>query len=85
LNDVAKVRALAEKAGYRLVQGKGRTVGRHDYGRYGLEATTGHKAFGFGNRGVVASLQEVERFLSGGGEQVFSASLKASKRRKPTS
>ncbi len=83
MSDVAKVRALAEKAGYRLVKGKGRIVGRHDFGRYGLEkAKTGHKAFGFGNRGVTASLDEVERFLGGGGEQAFAASLKASKQRK---
>ena len=81
--DVAMLRELAASSGYRLVKGGGRVVGKRDYGRYGLEdSKTGHKVFGFGNRGVTASLQEIDRFLKGGDEQVFAASLKASKRRK---
>jgi hypothetical protein len=76
------VRALAAGAGYRLVKGKGRSVGAHDWGRYGLEdAKTGHKVFGFGNRGVRASLSEVERYLRGGDEAVFEASLQSSRQR----
>ena len=83
MSAIDRVRELAARSGYRLVKGKGRVVGKHDYGRYGLEnAKTGHKAFGFGNRGVTASLEEIERFLKGGDEQVFAASLKASKRRR---
>lgn len=82
MSDPQAVRALAAAAGYRLVKGKGRIVGRHDYGRYGLEdAKTGHKAFGFGGRGVTARLEEVERFLQGGEAAVFEASLRASKKR----
>ena len=62
--DVARVRALAEGRGYLLVKGAGRIVGKRDYGRFGLKhATTGHEVMGFGNRGVTASLAEVERFL----------------------
>ena len=81
--DVAVLRGLAAKSGYRLVKGAGRVVGKRDYGRYGLEdSKTGRQFFVFCNRGVTASLQEVERFLKGGDEQVFAASLKASKRRK---
>ncbi len=82
MSDPAKVRALAAAAGYRLVKGKGRTVGAHDWGRYGLEnARTGHKAFGFGNRGVKATLAEVDRFLRGGDGAVFEASLRAARKR----
>jgi hypothetical protein len=81
VSDPQKVRALAARAGYRLVKGKGRVVGAHDWGRYGLEkASTGHKAFGFGNRGVKATLAEVERFLNGG-DALFDASLRDSKKR----
>jgi hypothetical protein len=82
LTDPQAVRALAAKAGYRLVKGKGRSVGAHDWGRYGLEDTkTGHKVFGFGNRGVIASLNEVERHLQGGDGAVFEASLRGSRQR----
>ena len=82
MSDPARVRALAAANGYRLVKGKGKVVGAHDYGRYGLEsARTGQHAFGFGNRGVTATLSEVERFLQGGDAAVFEASLKAVKRR----
>jgi hypothetical protein len=82
VSDPQQVRALAARAGYRLVKGKGKTVGAHDWGRYGLEsAATGHKVFGFGNRGVKATLAEVERFLGGGEARVFEASLRASKKR----
>ena len=78
-----KLRVLAAEAGYRLVKGKGRVVGKRDYGRFGLEdAKTGHKAFGFGPRGVKARPEEVEHFLRGGEAKVFEDSLKASKRRK---
>jgi len=82
VSDANQVRALAAQAGYRLVKGQGRVVGAHDYGRYGLEnARTGHKVFGFGNRGVTASLGEVERYLKGGDAAVFEASLRAAKKR----
>ena len=81
--DPNRLRELAARSGYRLVKGKGRVVGRHDYGRYGLEdARTGHKVFGFGNRGVTARLEEVEHFLNGGETRVFEASLRAAKSRK---
>ena len=82
MSDPQAVRALAAGAGYRLVKGKGKVVGAHDWGRYGLEsAATGHKVFGFGNRGVKATLAEVERFLKGGDGAVFGASLRGSKKR----
>jgi hypothetical protein len=83
LSDEQEVRALAARKGYRLVKGRGRVVGRRDYGRYGLErASTGYKAFGFGNRGVRARLEEVARFLDAGGEDPFDATLKGSGKRK---
>lgn len=83
MSDEAAVRALAAGRGYRLVKGKGRVVGRHDWGKFGLEnAKTGHKAFGFGNRGVKASLEDVARFLDGSGDERFDASLKAAKKRR---
>jgi|GEM_PF-6538964 len=79
--DEQAVRALAARLGYRLVKGKGRVVGRHDWGKFGLEkARTGHKAFGFGNRGVDARLEDVARFLDG--SDPFEASLKGSGKRK---
>lgn len=82
MSDPQAVRALAAGAGYRLVKGKGKVVGAHDWGRWGLEnAKTGHKVFGFGNRGVTASLAEIERFLKGGDAAIFEASLRASKKR----
>lgn len=83
MRDPETVRALAGKAGLRLVKGRGRIVGKHDWGRFGLEdARTGHKVFGFGNRGVKATLDEVALYLEGGAEQVFEASLRDSKSRK---
>jgi hypothetical protein len=60
-----EVRALAASHGYLLVKGQGRVVGKHDFGKYGLKhARSGVPAFGFGNRGVTATLAEVERFLA---------------------
>ena len=83
MSDVERLRAVAAAAGYRLVKGKGTVVGKHDYGRFGLEdAKTGHKAFGFGPRGVKARAEEVEHFLNGGAAKVFEDSLRASERRK---
>ena len=83
MSDVERLRGLAAAAGYRLVKGKGAVVGKHDYGRFGLEdAKTGHKAFGFGPRGVRGRREEVEHFLLGGEKKVFEDSLTASKRRK---
>jgi hypothetical protein len=59
-----KLREIAASRGYLLVKGQGRVAGKSDYGKYGLRnAKTGHEAFGFGNRGVTATLAEVERFL----------------------
>ena len=59
-----QLREIAARHGYLLVKGQGRVVGKSDYGKYGLRhARTGAQAFGFGNRGVTATLAEVERFL----------------------
>ena len=81
MTDEPTVRALAERRGFRLVKGKGRVVGRQDWGKFGLEnARTGHKAFGFGNRGVAARLEDVARFLDG--KDPFEASLKGPRPRK---
>lgn len=81
MRDERSVRALAAERGYRLVKGKGRIVGRKDWGKFGLEkADTGHKAFGFGNRGVTARLEDVARFLEGG--DPFAETLKASAKRR---
>jgi hypothetical protein len=83
VSDVERLRSLAAAAGYRLVKGKGTVVGKHDYGRFGLkDAKTGHKAFGFGPRGVKARAEELEHFLEGGEKKVVEGSLKGSKRRK---
>lgn len=83
MSDVERLRELAAAAGYRLVKGRGDIVGKRDYGRFGLEdAKTGHKAFGFGPRGVTARLEEVDHFLRGGAAGVFEDSLRASARRK---
>ena len=80
--DPNKLRERASQRGYRLVKGKGRVVGTHDWGRFGLvDARTGHKVFGFGKRGVTASLGEIERFLAGGDAVVFEKSLREAKRR----
>ena len=81
--DPNKLRERASARGYRLVKGKGRVVGMHDWGRFGLvDARTGHKVFGFGNRGVTASLEEIDRFLAGGDTVVFEQSLREAKRRR---
>ena len=81
--DPAKLGERASERGYRLVKGKGRVVGKHDWGRYGLvDAKTGHQVFGFGKRGVTATLGEIDRFLAGGDSVVFEKSLRESKRRK---
>lgn len=81
--DIAKLRELAASRGCALVKGKGRIVGQRDYGKYGLiDAKTGHKRFGFGNRGVTATLEEIARFLGGDENQAFDVSLKAPKTRK---
>ena len=83
MSDEQTVRALAARRGYRLIKGKGRVVGRRDCGKFGLEnARTGHKAFGFGNRGVNARLEDVARFLEGSGSDAFEASLKPPGKRK---
>jgi hypothetical protein len=78
-----RLREIAASRGLRLVKGQGRSVGERDHGKYGLEdARTGHQVMGFGNRGVTASLAEVERFLGGNEEALWEASLKAGKTRK---
>ena len=79
-----RLRALAASRGLKLVKGRGRSVGERDYGKYGLEdASTGHKVMGFGNRGVTASLAEVERYLNGNEDALWEASLRSAKKRKP--
>jgi hypothetical protein len=81
VSEVARLRELAASRGYRLVQGRGRVVGKRDYGRYGLEdAQSGRKVMGFGNRGVGASLAEVEHFLDGHAGEQRDAGLKHRKR-----
>ena len=81
--DPEKLRKRAGESGYRLVKGKGSVVGKHDWGRFGLvDAKTGHKVFGFGKRGVTATLGEIDRFLAGGDAAVFEKSLREAKRRK---
>jgi hypothetical protein len=78
VSDVERLRELAARRGYRLVKGRGRVVGKRDHGKYGLEdARTGHKVMGFGNRGVSASLAEVEHYLEGRGSEYGNAGLKA--------
>jgi hypothetical protein len=82
VSDVERLRALASQAGYRLVKGKGRIVGKQDYGRFGLvDAKTGHKALGFGPRGVKARPEEVEHFLTAGESDTLQRKLRPSKRR----
>ena len=81
--DKAKLSTLAASRGYTLVKGKGQVVGQRDYGKYGLvDAKTCHQRFGFGNRGVTATLEEIERFLNGDRDQAFEASLNAAKKGK---
>ncbi len=78
MSDVERLRELAARRGYRLVKGQGRVVGKRDHGNYGIEAArTGHKVMGFGNRGVTASLAEVEHYLEGGDSEYRNADVKA--------
>ena len=82
-DDVETLRAARRQSRPELVKGRVRTVGKRDYGKYGLkDARTGHKVMGFGNRGVTASLAEIERFLNGDEDALWEASLKAGKARK---
>ena len=82
MSDHEALRAMAENRGCKLVKGRGRVPGRRDYGKYGLkDSTTGHEVFGFGNRGVTASLGEIEQFLRDADAGSWEASLKASKAR----
>lgn len=61
------LRAMAQNRGCKLVRSRRRTPGVGDFGRYGLkDSATGKEVLGFGEDGLTATAEEVERFLRGG-------------------
>jgi ribosomal protein S18 acetylase RimI-like enzyme len=78
------LRALAENRGCKLVGSRVRTPGRGDYGRFGLrDAKTGRDVFGFGDKGLTASPEEIEAFLRGNAAAIWKTSVGSAKRAKP--
>lgn len=70
------LREMAANRGCRLVRSRVRTPGRGDYGRFGLrDAKTGREVLGFGKRGLTATAEEVETFLSGGAASAWKGSV----------
>jgi ribosomal protein S18 acetylase RimI-like enzyme len=69
------LRDMAVNRGCRLVKSRRRKPGG-DFGRYGLkDAKTGREVFGFGERGLTASAEEIQRFLRGGTAAEWKRSL----------
>jgi len=65
-DDPDALRAMAQNRGCKLVRSRRRKPGG-DYGRYGLkDSQTGREVLGFGEDGLTATAEEIERFLRGG-------------------
>ncbi|MDB5721037.1 MAG: family N-acetyltransferase [Alphaproteobacteria bacterium] len=72
------LRAMAENRGCKLVKSRRRKPGG-DHGRYGLkDAKTGQERFGFGDRGLTATPEQIEDWLRGSTVSEWKSSLKAS-------
>ena len=71
------LRGMAQARGFKLVKSRRRKPGG-DFGRYGLaDAETGKACFGFGERGLKASPEEIEEFLRGRANANWKSSLSA--------
>jgi ribosomal protein S18 acetylase RimI-like enzyme len=71
-----ELRELAENRGCKLVSSRIRTPGRGDYGRFGLkDAKTGREIFGFGEKGLTASADEIAQFLRGNAAATWKSSV----------
>ena len=69
------LRDMAVNRGCKLVKSRRRKPGG-DFGRYGLkDAKTRREVFGFGDKGLTASAEEIQRFLRGGAVAEWKRSL----------
>jgi GNAT superfamily N-acetyltransferase len=79
-----ELRELAQNRGCKLVGSRVRTPGKGDYGRFGLkDAKTGREVFGFGKKGLAATVEEIEAFLRGDAAATWRSSAGSAKRAKP--
>lgn len=78
-DDDAELREMARHRGFKLVKSRVRTPGRADYGRYGLTDAAGKKLFGFGDKGLVATAEEIRRHLRSGAAESWKQSAKITK------
>lgn len=75
-DDDGALREMAANRGCRLVRSRVRTPGRGDYGKFGLkDAKAGKDVLGFGEKGLTATVEEVEAFLRGGGASAWKSSI----------
>jgi ribosomal protein S18 acetylase RimI-like enzyme len=75
------LREMAQNRGCKLVSSRIRTLGRGDYGRFGLkDARTGREVFGFGKSGLTASPEEIEQYLRGDAAATWKSSVGKIKR-----
>ena len=69
------LRDMAVNRGCKLVKSRRRKPGG-DFGRYGLkDARTGREVFGFGDKGLIATAEEIQRYLRGGAVAEWKRSL----------
>jgi len=70
------LRELAQNRGCKLVASRVRTPGKGDHGKFGLrDAKTGREVFGFGDKGLSATPEEIERYLRGDSASAWKTSV----------
>ena len=73
------LREMAANRGCRLRKSRRRKPGG-DHGRYGLiDAKSGKQVFGFGDKGLTATAEDIEAFLRGGAAKDWKSSLAGAK------
>lgn len=70
------LREAARHRGLRLVKSRKRKPGAGDFGRFGLEDSTGQPVFGVGKEGLTASAQEIADYLRRGDNATWAESAR---------
>lgn len=78
-NEDEDLREMAKHRGFKLVKSRIRTPGRGDHGRYGLTDAAGKTLFGFGEKGLTATADDIRRHLRSGAADSWKQSAKVTK------
>jgi ribosomal protein S18 acetylase RimI-like enzyme len=75
------LREMAANRGCKLVKSRLRTPGKGDYGCFGLkDAKSGREVFGFGEKGLTATSEEIADFLRGNAAATWKSSVGTARR-----